>query len=54
MKDFFKRSDKSKDSTPPKITDFLGQDNVKEMKPVEEIVKIVGLCLWDIFPTIMK
>jgi hypothetical protein len=45
----FKNKENQQEPEAPKLSDFLNQEPDKEINPIEEIINLVGLCLWDIF-----
>jgi hypothetical protein len=50
IKNFFRRNDKKSADDPPKREDFLEQEiDINNINPMEELIKIWGLCLWDVF-----
>jgi len=49
MSSLIKDKDKQHESEEPKLADFLNQEEDKKADPIEEIIDLVGLCLWDIF-----
>lgn len=49
LKELSKNWGKTSDSEPPKLEDFLDEEDDKEVKPLEELSNILGACLWDIF-----
>jgi hypothetical protein len=49
MSSLLRHADKQDEPDEPKLADFLNQKQEKEANPVEEIINIIGHCLWDIF-----
>lgn len=48
LSSLIKDKDKQRESEEPRLEDFLNQEEEKA-DPIEEIIYLVGLCLWDIF-----